>query len=127
MSGLSSLFYKNIKKLIKKFRKEETIMLINILFAIIVLFVTVINFVFFFTTSGKQMVQEIEDQSIVGKIGLIIIYLPALLARFIINLFKISYKKHKPIYESIGEFITIFLTFISIFVIYILLYALGFK
>lgn len=102
-------------------------MLINILFLIVLLFVIIINFIFFLTTSGKQMVQEVEDQSVIGKIGLITIYFPALFSRFVINLFKISYKKHKAVYEFIGEFITIFLTFISIFVIYILLYALGFK
>lgn len=101
-------------------------MLVNILFAIIVLFITVINFVFFFTTSGKQMVQEITDQRLIGRIGLITIYFPAFFARFIVNLFKISYRKHKAIYEFIGEFITIALTFVSIFVIYIMLYALGF-
>lgn len=101
-------------------------MLVNILFAIIVLFITIINFVFFLTTSGKQMVQEIADQRVIGKIGLIAIYFPALFARFVINLCKISYKKHKDIYVFIGEFITILLTFASIFALYILLYALGF-
>lgn len=101
-------------------------MLVNILFAIIVLFVTVINFVFFFTTSGKQMVQEITDQRLIGKIGLITIYFPALFARFVINLCKISYKKHKVIYEFIGEFIAISIAFVAMFAIYILLYALGF-
>ena len=101
-------------------------MLINILFAIVLLFVVIINFIFFFTTSGKQMVQEVEEQSVIGKIGLITIYLPAFFARFITNLFKLSYKKHKDAYVFVGEFITIALTFISIFVIYIVLYALGF-
>jgi hypothetical protein len=101
-------------------------MLTNILFLIVVLFITVINFVFFFTTSGKQMVQEIADQCVIGKIGLITIYFPALFARLIINICKISYCKHKAIYKFIGEFITISVAFISIFVIYIVLYALGF-
>ena len=101
-------------------------MLINILFAIVLLFVVIINFIFFFTTSGKQMVQEVENQSVIGKIGFITIYFPAFLIRIIINLFKLSYKKHKDAYMFVGEFIAIVLTFISILVIYIVLYALGF-
>lgn len=101
-------------------------MLTKILFLIIILFITIINFIFFFTTSGKQMVQEVEDQSVIGKIGLITIYLPAFIARIIINLFKLSYKNHKDVYVFVGEFITISLAFVSIFAWYIILYALGF-
>lgn len=101
-------------------------MLTTILFAIVILFIVVINFIFFFTTSGKQMIKEVEGQSVIGKIGLITIYLPAFIARIIINLFKLSYKNHKDVYVFVGEFITIALTFVSIFVIYIMLYALGF-
>lgn len=101
-------------------------MLTTILFAIVLLFITVINFIFFFTTSGKQMIEEVESQSVIGKIGFITIYLPAFLARVIVNLFKLSYKKHRDVYVFIGEFITILLTFASVFVLYIMLYALGF-
>ena len=101
-------------------------MLTTILFTIIILFITVINFIFFFTTSGKQMIKEVEEQSLIGKIGFITIYLPAFLARIIVNLFKLSYKKHKDAYVFVGEFITILLTFASVFAWYIILYALGF-
>ena len=101
-------------------------MLTTILFAIVLLFVTIINFIFFFTTSGKQMIEEVEGQSVIGKIGLITIYLPAFIARFIINIFKLSYKNHKDVYVFIGEFVTILLTFASVFAWYIILYALGF-
>lgn len=101
-------------------------MLINILFLIVLLFVIIINFIFFLTTSGKQMIQEVEDQRIIGKIGLITIYFPAFIARFIVNLFKLSYKKHKDAYVFVGEFITILLTFASTFAWYIILYTLGF-
>lgn len=101
-------------------------MLTTILFAIVSLFIIVINFIFFFTTSGKQMIEEIEDQRLLGKIGLIIIYFPALLIRFFVNLFNKSYRKHKFLYQCIGELVAIFLMFISVFALYILLYGLGF-
>jgi hypothetical protein len=101
-------------------------MLVNILFAIVVLFVIVINFIFFFTTSGKQMIVEIEDQCLLGKIGLIIIYFPALSVRFFVNLFNKSYRKHKSIYKFICELVAVFLVFISVFVVYLLLYGFGF-
>ena len=100
-------------------------MLTTILFAIIILFVIIINFIFFFTTSGKEMVREITDQQIISRIGLIAVYFPALFARFIINLCKKSYRKHKAIYEFIGEFVTISMVFVIMFAWYILLYALG--